>query len=711
MCPPWAQLLAIDIPPVPPDLPGYITYHRHVHIWFRRRQSAPHRLCAACCLLVHNFAFLAPGSPGSQYIDTPSRIHMCLVGADLAIPHHLTHTFSVNQAGERWRPRIAAAKIGKDVQRGFIQLSSSRPRCPICGKPATVNSLLLVDKDPRSRTFDNQLPAYNRICWNYSAPPGVDVNSWVPIASIPNWINYGSLRRAESAILSMVRHCSVGQVVLCVWDQPAAYRQTAVSREYLGRLAARCPVFVAPKNPSTSPIHVKWLQDFFLNFGFKISGHVQHQNVLFIVFCSTSIAQTFYVRLDLVVATDDFLVISCRDDQDEALRIFKHVNASVGYGLDGKKVDGFGPVSRWASATIWCGVLLSLLPTPTKSAAPGYLAEVRRVVLHFAQSTRASRFEFDSLQGKLMYLAGIVATLRPLIQPVLDFVRQMPPRPPPPRGGRGARRRAAQRELFDIPTSFSDTLTDTLAFIDRFRHYPIRPMIDSTHWAPEAYLCLYSDSQPGDEQAAPYPMAGIFIAGLYTQLRFPPAAVRRFTSAEGRIDNNGLEIHAAIAARILSHLIFPQHLRGRTVTITVLDSSAAKGGLRRGGSRNAGTNHLLRIVSLYAALTDFDICLTDNRAVRVLSEHMSFADALSRNDFAKFTQEVHNVPGGASHIYNFDTPPAIASLSSLDDLLALSRSFSPPPCAERLLSFWTSVASQPLQPAPGQTAPGTSRTT
>ena len=711
MHPPWVQLLTLDIPQVLPGLPGYVAYHHHVHVWFRRRQSAPHRLCPACCHLLMAFASMAPRSAGLPYIDSPSRVHTCLVGADLAIPHHLAHTFSANQAGERWSPRVVAAKIGKDVRRGFVDICDRRPRCDVCGKAATVNSLLLVDKDPRSSDFDNTLPQFNRLCWNYSAPPKVDINSWVPIDRIPNFINYGSLRRAESAVLSMLRHCPVDQVVLSVWDQPAAYRQTAVSREFLGRLVARCPVFVDEDNPSTSPVHVKWIQDRFLNFGFKISGHIQYQNVLWILFVSTATAQTFFIRLDLVVATDDFLVISCRDDQDAALRIFQHVNASFGYGLDGKKVDGFGPVSQWASSTIWCGVLLSILPTPTKSAAPGYLAAVQHIVLHFAQSARASRFEFDSLQGKLMYLAGIVATLRPLIQPILDHVRQLPPRPPPPRGGRRARRRAAQRELFDIPASFSDTLSDTLAFIDRFRHYPIRPMIDSAHWQPEVYLCLYSDSQPGDEPAAPYPMAGIFIAGLYTQLRFPPAAIQRFTSAEGRIDNNGLEIHAAIAARILSHLFFPLRLRGRTVTITVLDSSAAKGGLRRGGSRNAGTNHLLRIVSLYAALTDFDICLTDDFAVRVLSADMSFADALSRNDFTKFAKELDAIPGGRAHVHRFDTPPAVASLTSLDDLLALSRSFSPPACTERFLSFWTSVASQPLQPAPGQTGPGTYPTT
>ena len=198
--PPWLFLAALAVGSCHPASAAWPRWSASLHRWYRLRSSVSHSLCPAC---VHSLLSFSPTA--TLYPDASALIDALLTGFDPGINTNLKHTFRANDPSPRWSDAIAAAKLQKDIDRGFLRIMPSRPLCrSCCRRPSTRIPLLLVDKDSRAAAFDPTLASYNRLAWNFSAPSPVAVNEWIPVHTIPDFVVYGSSPRAERMILAVL---------------------------------------------------------------------------------------------------------------------------------------------------------------------------------------------------------------------------------------------------------------------------------------------------------------------------------------------------------------------------------------------------------------------------------------------------------------------------------------------------------------------------
>jgi hypothetical protein len=425
-------------------------------------------------------------------------------------------------------------------------------------------------------------------------------------------------------------------------------------------------------DPSSPPSGVVWsyIQDLRINFGIRSGGHWQYRVVMFIIFLVAALAPLIDLVFDLVVMTDDFLLVADPASAAPALALLRHVNSAVGHGLAGKHVDGFGLVSDWRSSTVWAGVVYSTVLPPSKRVPPGYLDYVLTRLDAWEAGSLLSRSEIRSFQGTLIWVCSITSGLRPIIAPLLDLTRSAVG--------------SSSAAPFRLPASATLILADIRSFLTRFRSYPVSRLIRSRRLPAAPWLALFSDSQPGSHGLPA--LGGVFIAGFYASFEFPPSVLAR-ASVTGRLDNNVLELHTALVALIMACWLFPDVLLDGTFLLSVVDSSAALGAFYSHRAANSEATRLLRLAHLLSGLSDFQFSLVDRPSVRVLSADMLFADPLSRRAWARFWAELDPLDPSGSFTSPLTIPPAVLCLDSLDDLLTFLASPPPDGVAARLL-FW-----------------------
>ena len=676
--PPWALLAFFELGAGDPlDSDAWHRWSTALHRWYRLRSSVTHSLCPAC---LHRL--LAFSSHDAVPPDFFAVLDAFVVGFDPGLDTSLKHTYKANDSSPRWTDAIAAAKLQKDITRGFLLVMPARPVCQsCCSAPSTRISLLLVDKESRADAFDPALPAFNRLAWNFSAPDPVAVNSWIPLASIPDFISYGAGPKAEQMIWALLDATPIDvDVLLSVHDQPSAYRQMALPVLLLSYCCCFAPIFVDATQPALGTVR-RWLQDTRLNFGLKTAGHWQHRVVAMIILFATAVTALFGILLGIMVCTDDFLLAVRRDHAVQALAIFTQANALLGHGLAGKIVDGFGDVSIWRVETAWAGIIYSAARPPSKRVPPGYLVYVLRLLGQWHSGLSIDIAALRSLQGILIWVAQISPGIRPVITPLFQLVwrRCVATRDPLATVGHH------EYGTFTLPDCTDAVLTDLRHFLTQFQRYPVARFIRPHHLSSLRHLALFSDSQPGSHDLPP--LGGVFVAGFYSSFTFPPSVLARATVA-GRIDNNILELQCAIIALVVACLLFPSARADGVYLLSVVDSSAALGAFLHSRSANVESNRIMSFAHLYAALSDFRFSLVDRPGVRVLSADMWFADHLSRRAWEDFWVQLDAYDPERTHTRPLLIPTAILALDDLDSLLTVLSLGVPCHVARAHRAYW-----------------------
>ena len=729
--PPWFQIASASCGTSRPWSTDWLPFTIRLHRFYKIVKSAGHNICPAC---IHSLQLYS--ITGIPHPTQATTISGAVSGYDMGLNSCLKHTYSKNVETIGWDTRIAAAKMQKDIDAGFVDVSSTRPRCKDCRLPVSRIQLMLVPKDSRHTEFDISLSKFNRLVWNYSSPVGKCLNEFIRWHKTtgnrrPDYIVYGTDAHAARMIFhaqdradrtAAATHISPGrppfqQLLLCVLDQPAAYRQLSTDTTFQNYACALLLTFDDPSKPLTSTMSPRWVQDRRANFGAVLSGFHQYGNSMQIIGATTDIFTRLNLNGDAIVNTDDFLLVATEQHFDEAKSILVKTNAAVGYSLVGKPAPGFPNLGSKGTRTLWCGAVYgsSTESKPAFREIPQeYLAHTIRIIESWKGVTSAGVGPTEQLIGTLLWLCQIAPSLRPICEPVLAIRRALaqlematrvsntretataPPRKTQSNGSTGGAKSAPKRrkgQSFNakvsmvLPPETPAMLQDILSFLTRFIQHPISRLLREEEFDVESMLLIFTDSQPGSTGLVP--AAGVFVAGFYATIIFTDEQIERATRHDDLgPENNCLELWVSLIGLILAWKLFPDDF-GSIPRLSIVDSSVAAGKMKKNRARHPESNRLLRTTNLVAAISGFQFAITQQPVARVLSADMRYADPLSRFEKIKFHQQIAQ-QNGEDHIYELNIPPALIDLTNIDHILEANLGLPASVSPQRFQRFWRS---------------------